>query len=257
MIIWGKQYVRKSQGYVADFCPMCHDVRAFKLVRVGLAGHIYYISLTEGELVSYERSCESCGMVFGTEAERYARALKELCPLRELMAQTFPNIATHYAQRFAVEKALRDPFGKVSPAERTALIKEPFQILAQRAEERYSAGLVNGASAAAFIAAICIGGVASALLEARLGLSSEEQPMLWAGVLVVAAIVAWIFSLWWRHRWMRKEIVPRLAGALRLLKPTDAEVAAALADMKALGLRIGSRLKPEAVMAALKAAPAG
>ena len=81
--------------------------------------------------------------------------------------------------------------------------------------------------------------------------------MLWAGVLVVAAIVAWIFSLWWRHRWMRKEIVPRLARALRLMKPTDAEVAAALADMKALGLRIGSRLKPEAVMAALKAAPAG
>src|SRR5258706_9118781 len=42
-IIWGKKRVTKSLGYVADFCPLCRDVRTFELVRVGLAGHIYYL----------------------------------------------------------------------------------------------------------------------------------------------------------------------------------------------------------------------
>ena len=182
MIIWGKKYVYSRLGYVADFCPLCREVRAFGLKRVGLAGHIYYISLTEGELVGHTRACAGCGIIFDASPENYARPSKELRPVRELIAHTFPNIAAYYARRFALEKAIRDPFAKVSAADRMALVKEPFTLLSNRAEERFRAGLVDHQSSAVFIAALVVGGfVATGLVV----LMPELEAAIWVGDLIV------------------------------------------------------------------------
>ena len=168
MFIWGKKYVYKRLGYVADFCPLCREVRAFELKRVGLAGHIYYITLTEGDLVGHERRCASCDTDFNAKPEIYARPSGESRPVRELIPLTFPNLATYYAARLAVEKALRDPFAKISQQDRMALIKEPFSLLSPKAEERFRASLIDGQAIAVFFAALFVGGMVATGLVAVL-----------------------------------------------------------------------------------------
>ena len=48
LFIWGKKRVERNIGKVADFCPICREVRMFQLIRVGVADHIYYVSFGEG-----------------------------------------------------------------------------------------------------------------------------------------------------------------------------------------------------------------
>lgn len=42
MIIWGTKVKRRRVGYVADYCAVCHEPRLFELIRVGIAGHLYF-----------------------------------------------------------------------------------------------------------------------------------------------------------------------------------------------------------------------
>ncbi len=250
MFIWGKKYVYRRLGYVADFCPLCREVRAFELKRVGLAGHVYYISLTEGELAGHERRCTVCDTEFNAKPEIYARPSKELRTVRELLPLTFPNLVTYHAARFATEKAIRDPFEKISQQDRMALIKEPFTLLSPKAEERFRGSFIDAQSIAAFLLAIFVGGfVVAGLMAFR---PADEEPFLLVADLIVACVVAWAWSLRSRSRFIHKGILPPLVTALHPLKPTPGEITVVLNDMKALGLRIGAKIKPEWVMAGLK-----
>jgi hypothetical protein len=42
VIIWGTKRTLNKLGYVADFCPLCRQSRAFSVSRVGKVGHFYY-----------------------------------------------------------------------------------------------------------------------------------------------------------------------------------------------------------------------
>lgn len=249
MIIWGKKYVYSRLGYVADFCHLCREVRAFELTRVGLAGHFYYISLTQGDLVGHERKCKTCGTEFNCKPEIYARPSKELLPVRELIRLTFPNLATYHAARFALEKAIRDPFKKISAADRLALIKEPFTLLSNKAEAHFRASYFDHQSIAAFFVAVIIGGAPAAGLVALL---PDFEAAILIGDLIVACVAAWAWGFWTRKKFVRREIIAPLALALQPLKPTRDEIAGVLKDLKALGLRIGKRIRPDMVMAALQ-----
>jgi hypothetical protein len=256
IVFWGKKYVDTRLGYVADFCPLCREVRAFELKRVGLAGHIFYISLTDGDLVGHERKCTVCGTELSARPEIYARPSREPRALRELIAQTFPNLATHYAGRFALEKAIRDPFAKIPQDDRLALLKEPFSLLSYKAEAQFRASLISTQATLVFFAALISGGIASAPLAVALAPLAVDLPeyehLIWVAVLIAASIIAWISSFWFRKRLLRKEILPPLLSALRPLRPTLDELVIVLKDLKALGLQVGSKIEPQWVMAELQ-----
>src|SRR5438876_12363312 len=76
-IVWGKKRTERKQGRVADFYPICREIRAFTLIRVGLAGHIYYVSFGEGKLVGYIVRCDTCGVALGVEPTRFATSEKD------------------------------------------------------------------------------------------------------------------------------------------------------------------------------------
>ena len=59
-VFWGQTYKEKELGYVCDFCPVCRGLRAFKLVRTGISGHVYGISFSEGMLACYLIECLNC-----------------------------------------------------------------------------------------------------------------------------------------------------------------------------------------------------
>ena len=250
MIVWGKKLVYRKLGYVVDFCRLCREVRTFELQRVGLAGHIYFISLAQGVLVEHRRRCSTCGTDFVATPEIYARASTHDGPLRELLKLTFPDLASYHAERLALEKAIRDPFAKISQENRQALLREPFKLLAHMAEERFQGSQIDAESIAFFLAALLVGGAVGAGLVSVLPKYAIE---IWMSVLFSAAIATWILSVWSRRRFIRKRILPPLLSALHPLKPTREEITAVLKDVKGLGLSIGSQVKAESVMIGLKA----
>ena len=252
MIIWGKKYVYSKLGYVADFCYVCREARAFELKRVGLAGHIYYVSLTQGDLVGHERRCTTCALELSAKPETYARASKELLAVPGLLGSTFPDFAAHYASRLALEKAIKDPFHKLPAGVRQSLIKEPFTLLSNKAEDYYGKSMLDGSAIAVWLGALFVVGIASALVGRFL---PDHEAEIAVVVLVVASAVAWYYSYWSRKRLLRRTVLEPLALALRPLKPTAEEISAVLKDMKTLGLQIGKKLKAKAVMEAL-ASPA-
>jgi hypothetical protein len=249
MIIWGKQYVYSKLGYVGDFCYVCREPRAFELKRVGLAGHVYYVSLTQGDLVGHERRCMTCALVLNATPETYARASKELVAVPGLLGSTFPDFATHYASRLALEKAIKDPFHKLPAGVRQSLIKEPFTLLSNKAEAHYGKSVLNGSTIAVWLGALFVAGILSALVGRFL---PDHEGEIAAGVIIVASVAAWYYNHWAGKRLLRREVLEPLAMALRPLKPTIEEITAVLNDMKTLGLKMGKKLKAKAVMEALQ-----
>jgi len=75
-IVWGKKRVTRNLGYVADFCPLCREPKPFLLQRIGMAGHVYYISAGEGELVGFHRTCQTCKTAFTADPHKIGSKLK-------------------------------------------------------------------------------------------------------------------------------------------------------------------------------------
>ncbi len=136
IFIWGKKLVYRNLGHVGDFCPMCRVPRAFSVRRVGLAGHIYYITSGEGELVGHERTCKECGIVLNANPATYAGFSKLNLPVNELLALTYPNFAAVMKDRLEVEERVRQGAAFLSPQERAALVQVPSALLSPRVEER-------------------------------------------------------------------------------------------------------------------------
>ena len=103
MIIWGTKRVVSSLGFVADFCPICREVRTFEVERIGMAGHLYYLSFGSGTLAGYVRTCRTCGTGLNATPDMYARLSREMLRPDELQPITFPNLNEVHGPRLAME----------------------------------------------------------------------------------------------------------------------------------------------------------
>jgi len=80
------------------------------------------------------------------------------------------------------------------------------------------------------------------------------------GTAFLIAFVAGIVLVSWqvtqiKHRWFREAVFPTLLPALRPLKPSPQEIEDILGDLKRRGERIGKKLDPQRLIAALAAVP--
>lgn len=116
---------RKTLGYVADLCPFCRGLQAFRLSQVP---------------GGYEIECQSCKLDLGAEPSTYAAVQKELGDdLGELMRATFPNFHDFYVVRLALEDQLRSGRGVTDPNLRRRIIVETLQVLAPEVDMKLSA----------------------------------------------------------------------------------------------------------------------
>jgi hypothetical protein len=249
MIIWGTKRVVRSLGFVADFCPLCREVRTFEVKRIGMAGHLYYLSFGSGKLAGYLRTCTTCGTDLNAAPDQYAQlSPKRLEPL-ELQPITFPNLDEVHGARLAVEKSLRSSPAKLSAADRLALIKEPFILLSPKVEERFGSMHFDGPTALTLLVALVGLIFIPAMLSSAMPAYASELVMACIAAAVVAVGVQMFFS---SERFMRKKLLPVLVPALKPLKPTPQELESVLKDMKSLGRRIGSKLKLKTLLAGLE-----
>lgn len=134
-VVWGKKLTYQKIGHVADFCPLCCEVRAFTLERVGLNGHLYYVSVGKGELAGYQRCCAHCRHTFSADPEHYTAFAEQPLELAALISKTYPDIAEVQRARLSLERALRDGPVALPDDVRRHLLMEPFQLLSPKFAE--------------------------------------------------------------------------------------------------------------------------
>lgn len=249
-IVWGKRVTRKKVGYVADFCPMCREAETFLLREVRSYSHIYYIPTSSSTLHGYERVCQGCKLALSGAPKQYVASPKRPAHVREIVERSFPGFHEVYGERLKVEEALRVAPDSLAKNVRRALIQQPFLVLSPLVEAQYGRTSIDWV-----IGASLVGGLATILLAVQLTewLPYDYHTMAFAaGGLLGVSLIIWAFATAAR-RFVKRKIAPRAARTLRPLRPTEPEIAAALADLKQMGHKIGGILKPAHVVAALQA----
>jgi hypothetical protein len=239
-IVWGKKIVYRKLGHVADFCPLCRTPKAMSVRRIGLAGHVYYITAGEGELVGHDRTCSDCKTAFEANPANYASLSKKPLPLAELKTMTFPDMDEALRERLALEEKLRKTPAFLSSEERYALVRSPFLLLSPKVEERFAGTKfdreVGFAMAGALLLILAMPALGALVLP-------EQPELLILGAIAAGAVlVVWQIAVSGR-RFMRREIIPRLDRALKPLRPTRAEVEQVLGEMKQYQHKMAGKLR--------------
>jgi len=249
-IVWGRKLVYRKQGYVADFCPICRVPSAFELKRVGSAGHVYYVSVGEGQLVGYERTCQTCRTPLKAEPSTYASVAHAPAALPALQAQTFPNLTTALSERLALEERVRNAPASLTADERQALIRSPFLILSPKVEKRFKTTQFDGKAALSIVAAIVLMVLGPALVSVVAPNAADVAIPVF--IALGLALVIWQMMSGGR-RFMKREIVPVLARTLGPLSPTRTEIDATLQELRTAKHQIGRKLRVDDLFAQLQA----
>ncbi len=251
-IVWGRKIVRKSLGYVLDFCPICRERRAFRLHRVGSAGHVYYISLGEGDLVGYSRTCTECKLLYSASIETYVRAVKSYTDLRDLERQTYPDFEAKRQGRLEMERRLRVEPRSFTPEERAELLLEPFELLGPRFED-HTSQLRFDLPATATLIGVILALFACFPIAERFGIGDLGRLLIPVAVVGLGVVIWQVLA--GKGRYVRREILPLLARALRPLQPTDAELLGTIALQKKQRAKLASSVKLDELKQALQTAP--
>ena len=138
MIIWGRKTVRTPLGYAADYCPICAGAEPFAITRLGSAGHLYFVSVGEGDLLGYTRTCMTCSIELDADPSRYASLSQVPMALSALRQATHPNLDEVYRDQLELDSQLRFNLKSLTAEERMALIIRPFMLLATRVSARFA-----------------------------------------------------------------------------------------------------------------------
>lgn len=231
-------------GYVADFCPMCRVPQAFTLLSIDDPGG----PAPRAGASRYWRKCEGCGVELEATHSAYASVSAERASVQELTARTFPRLME--ACRPAMEsdeRARRSPMSLTAP-ERRALVLRPMLLLAPMVEHRFASVRIDRELVYAALA-IVVGIVAASYGLRRLAPS-------WLNLALFAILFLGIGLFVWqllasRRRYMRREILPRLAASLRPLSPTHAEINVAIDELRRSHRLVGSKLDAKQLRSAL------
>lgn len=258
-IVWGTKRVERKLGMVADFCPICREVRAFQLIRVGLASHVYYVSFGEGQLAGHIIHCCECGVNLGVNPTRYAKTETDSrVSLEALIRDTFPNLREINAARLELEAKVKRTRSSLSADEYRRLLMEPFALLNPQVEQRFAKSTeMDKQSGIGCLGTLLIG---AALFFGSLKFSGPVQDKILLAALIFVAIGT-IYTFVQMHlgprRFFRAKILPMLVKSLKPLQPTREELADCMERCKTLGLRIGKIAKVDELWARLERILAG
>jgi hypothetical protein len=244
-IVWGRKVVRRKLGYIADFCPVCRELRPFTLNVVRRVSHVYYIPLGRGDELGHDRTCQECRTLYQAKDTTYLQVARRQMPFEELKRVTHPTLDAVIRDRLELEHRVRNGRLKLSPADRFAWIKAPFMYLSPRVEWRFASTHIDKEVGLAIIATLVlpfvVGNVTSAYFP-------DVTPQATA-ISICAGLSVIIWQLIGSgSRFMRREIIPVLARSLAPLQPTQQELEAVINEIRQGTHKIGRKVKPEQVL---------
>jgi hypothetical protein len=244
-IVWGKKYVYRHAGHVADFCNICRTPQAFNLQRIGLADHLYYVTVGEGKLAGHQRTCGQCQSIYSADPGRYANVSKRKLPLAQLQQHTFPDLTTRFGDWLELEERGRKTPLLLNDDERAALIEGPFAVMAEKTDRFYASKKVDKE---VWIAIAATALFCTIIATALNSLAPENQ-----GSGVVIALVLGLIGIVWQmaladRRFLRREVLPLLSASLSTLQPRQDEIQAVLDKLRRFKRKLGENLTATQVL---------
>jgi len=251
----GTRKTSKHVGFVAEFCEACRGPRAFSISRLGVGEHAYGVSLGSKQLSGYIGTCQGCTYEKEVNALHFSGFSQHVRhDVEVLIGETFPNFRRVYGHRLMLEEQLRS--GQLAPADREIFFNEIFLRFALATERLLGGGSIQirgrggwgclGSFAIA-IAVVIVGNMLWLLPEQR-----EHVIAAAVGIFLIGAAYSLFEMLREPKRLFDRTVIPQLAGALRLLKPSKEEVAYCLEKMKRLDFKLGGKTNPEALWASIE-----
>lgn len=246
LIISGTQLKKRKLGYVAEFCPLCRVIRPFKVSKLGMADHIFFISLGMKNVLGHEGECIVCSNKRSVDGMSYKDFSKKPDgPIETLVKRTFPDIRDAYANRLNLETQLRD--GTLGPEDRVTFIQEILQIFNRITEENFHAAFqakgpgawLFGANLAIFILLLMVSDHLPIPLEHRDAYVSAFL-LSFLSLLFISVVLMFLEP----GRTFRNKILHTMAAAFKPLNPGNEELADQLGKMKQAGFKIGLKTKP-------------
>jgi hypothetical protein len=253
-VIWGKKKVERKLGYIAEFCPICRTPREFEVSRVGIASHIYFISVGEGNLAGYIGRCQQCGTMIPIDAKKYKTFEEESnAAFKTLIQNTFPNLCNAYAERLDIEERLknREP---VSLPNREVWLMEPFEYLIPEVEARYAnAKLDKESNIGCAVTVLLLMFLCSGFIVFENSALVQDSMFIGMGLVAIVGLIYTIVQIMLApNRYVKRNIIPRLSQALSVLNPSKQEIEGCLSTLKIKGFRIGKKIKAEKLLESIR-----
>lgn len=240
-IFWGTRLKRRCVGRVADFCPLCREIRPFRLFHRHCQYHVALIGMGEGPADAIDVECEHCGARVLREGYPYATALRDRsASLDELVAATNPRIPELYRERLEMEARVRRR--RLGSMERNALLREPFELLGPAIVADFR--MTHGESKTILLSGMLFVGLVF--------LTSELVSSDWTPIMVAASIcaLAGFMVLLARRttRYIRRTCIPCLAMSLEPLRPTAEELDAVMAHLVGPGQLLARYVRTDVLL---------
>jgi len=127
ILTWVQRTRQKELGYVADYCRICHQVTANRVLEQRKTSRILFISLGPDELLIPTQDCQGCQ----TESRFFPGRFTGLSPnasgpMESLISATFPQVREVYKEQLEVDEKAAAPGAGADPATRQKLLLEAF-----------------------------------------------------------------------------------------------------------------------------------
>jgi hypothetical protein len=248
MLVHGTKQKERPLGWVADFCPICRVPRACRLFRIGMASHLYFVTIGDGRLVGFTIECSDCKTRRGTDDSQYANIAKhETKDLAALIAETMPDMPERLGFRLDLEKTLRDAPDKIASSTRRELLAEPFTVLNPEFEKRFAESEFDRPATIGCMGTLVLLVLAIVIPIYTPQVHQQKALLVLFSLFGAGTIYTSVQLLLVPGRAMRGEILPKLSRALTPLNPTREELQAMIVRCKERGMEIGKRLKLDAL----------
>jgi len=244
VIIWGTTIKRTPLGFAADYCPGCRAIRVHRVVRIGAASHLWYVTFGSGKHVGYEATCEDCGFLHWSEKDRYEDFVKQPpLELDALVRSTYPYVRGRFGDE--LERAAR--LRALSPEERLDEIRDafgPLEYLLQRQQDKPAntpAVWFLGITTFVLFAALAAWFILVAV-KSRRPIDTVTTVLFFS---MLAGFLATLIAMAFRNpHFLRHKFRPRLRQLLAPLDPKLDELQVVWEEARAEKFILAKKLKP-------------
>lgn len=242
-LIWGSKRVTRKLGFVAEVCPRCREVRTVKVKRIGMAGHIFFVSLSRGSLLGFSGECTQCSGEFEIQPTDYpAFEKKKKVELNSLVAKTNP-------------KLLPNNTVAIKSFQRFSQLRDPFLRFNQSLIDRYARGtrldLLSGLTLlATFVIPISVGFAIQSMSFSDV--VKEGVTKFAIGLFLIGLIGTIVLLRGEQKRFFRKRLFSEVTRSLKPLNPQHAELDSCLALLRKYDYKISKFVTTDSIMQGIR-----
>ncbi len=243
IIIHGTRHFERERGRIAEFCPVCGQITAFRLVELCTQAHVYFLPITRGEIQGYIAKCTECACQLETDPAVYQAVVKSKeVGLADLISKTFPDIHQVRARELALSKQIAIAPQRIPRPEREELLLQRFTALAGAVQR----DAFKNPRALLFTVLTLLVMFVGPGIARWLGKPIPERFVLW---FIGGECMCWLgLALWWAsqpRRFLRGKVIPQLVRAIAPLSPGYDELQYCLDSLDVAGWKIGRKLSAD------------